>query len=300
MEGNQESQVAVATPASLPLSEVQVRIAQERPRDPKKALQDALNELAMFQEFAEEAYYSIPFKDNKSKRVTFVEGLSIKAAMSLVSHWGNSANGARVADDRGETIIVQGMFFDYERNNLTMRDLEVSKYSKGKNRYPLNEDMLRRAVAAGESKAVRNAILASLPTAVKELYARTVKRLVLTPPQKEGVKTKTYKERIEDAKAYFVKAYGVRPEEVAALISKTLDNEPGTTDEMLLWYLVGVKNAIRDGAVSIDYVFRDNRPAQMPREKSAPAPEAEEPSDEVLPEDMKPTSDAPGDAQEPA
>lgn len=288
----------IATPPSLPLSEMQIRIAMERPRDVVKCRDAALKELIAFHEFADEGHYSIPYKDNKAKRVTFVEGLSIKAAMALVSHWGNSTNGARVADDRGDTMIVQGMFFDIEKNNLTLRDLEVSKFNKGKNAYRLSDEALRRAVAAGESKAVRNAILASLPVAIKETYMRTIKKLVLNPPQKEGVKAKTYKERIEDAKGYFVKAYAVKAEEVTALITKTLENEPGITEENLLWYLIGVKNAIREGAVTIDYVFRDSRPPQMPRERT-PAPETqpEEAPGETLPEDMAPS--VPGDAQEP-
>lgn len=290
----------VATPPSLPISEMQIRIAFERPRDVVKCRDSALKELIAFHEFADEGHYSIPYKDNKAKRVTFVEGLSIKAAMALVSHWGNSTNGARVADDRGDHVMVQGMFFDIEKNNLTLRELTVSKYNKGKNAYRLSDDALHRAIAAGESKAVRNAILASLPVALKNTYMKTIKKLVLNPPQKEGVKAKTYKERIEDAKSYFVKAYGVKADEVAGLINKTIENEPGVTEENLLWYLVGVKNALREGAVSVDFVFRDSRPPQMPREKAATAPVEEQPEEapgETLPEDMAPSNI--GDAQEP-
>ena len=287
-------QMTVSTPATIPLSEVQVKIAQENPRNIVQLTKSALADLSAYPDLADQMHYSIPYKDNRHRRLTFVEGLGIKAAMALRYHWGNCADGARVADDRGDQVIVQGMFFDYERNILTLRDLEVSKFNKGKNAYRLSDEALRKQVGAGQSKAVRNAILASLPVPLKELYFRTVRTLVLMPPK--GQKPKSYADRIQDAKAYFERTYGLKTGEAQSLVDRTLEGSPGLSDENLLWYLIGVKNAIREGAVDVNYIFRDARPPQMPREKTPGNDAPPEDSETTLPEGLEPSE--PGEPKE--
>ncbi len=89
---------SVATPAALPMSEIQLRIARDNPRDEATITKRLDLELRAHPDFADEGFYSIPYKDNRKGIVTFVEGLSIRAAEHLWTRWGNCTVMARIAD----------------------------------------------------------------------------------------------------------------------------------------------------------------------------------------------------------
>lgn len=264
---NRPDESAIATPATLPMSEMQMRLAKENPRDEKRVFQGAIAELEMNPDAAEDQYYSIPYKEKRGeKEITVqVEGLSIQAAMALARRWGNNANGARIADEREDRVIVQGMFFDYETNVLTMRDMSVSKWLKKRDgsMMRLKADRLNMAILAGQSKAVRNAILATVPTYLKDAYFATAKHLVVNPPTKAGQKAETPAERIEKGKAILVKKYGATKDEVDRLIANWIaDSDGHLTEDEILHRLLGLKNALKDGQVKIEDVME--RPAAKP------------------------------------
>jgi hypothetical protein len=281
------NQAAVATPANLPVNEIQMRIARERPRDEAGLLEKVTHELTTYPECAEEGVYSIPYKDNAKGIITFVEGLSIRAAEHLWSRWGNCAVGARVADDRGNKIMVQGMFLDYETGLSLTSDMEVPKIGKTRagGTYPLSGQMLKLAVAAAESKVKRNAFLGGLPGYIKTGYRNLCYKIIL------GGSTKTMPERIAAAEAYYIQTFKVKKADMDNLIEKIHSSNPAITPEELLRYLIGLKNAIREGNADPDFIFGEERRAPampQPKSKAAKKPEA------------KPEEDMPNDAQEPA
>lgn len=273
---SRRSEHQIATPASLPMSEMQMRLARENPRKESKVFNDALIELQTFPDYADEAYYSIPYKDKSDKsgkeKIVMVEGLSIKAAMSLARRWGNCANGARIADDRDDRVICQGMFFDYENNVLTMRDMSVSKFliKRGGERVRLNSQRLNMSILAGQSKAVRNAILASLPVSITDAYFQTARQLVIAPPAKQGQKAETVAERIEKGKTILITKFGAKKEEVEAMISGWVADADGhLREDDILSRLIGLKNALKDGQTNIaDAMGHADAPKpEMPKEK---------------------------------
>ena len=275
----------IATPASIPMSEMQLRIAQENPRDEARIWKGAIAELELMPDYADEAYYSIPYKDKSSgvEKIVQVEGLSIKAAMSLARRWGNCANGARVSDDREDRVICQGMFFDYETNVLTMRDISVSKFiiRKDKSRQRLDANRLNMAILSGESKAVRNAILSTLPAPLKDAYFQTARRLVINPPPKAGQKSESIDERIVKGKGVLVSKFGATKEEVDKLISDWVADADGNLgNEEILSRLIGLKNAIKDGAVKVADVMgrAEKESTPMPKEKAAASGPAQTPA----------------------
>lgn len=285
---------SIATPASLPMSEIQLRIARDNPRDEFRIAERVGKELIAHPDFADEGFYSIPYKDNRKGVITFVEGLSIRAAEHLWTRWGNCTVAARIADDRGRKIMVQGMFFDYETGLLHLADLEVSKFGKLRSgaTYPLGDDKLRLAVQSGESKVKRNAFLGGVPVWVKSGYLSTCRHLILAQP---AGKEKPVGERIAAAKAHFANRYKVKTGDIETFVGKVQAADASMTPEELLRYLIGLNNAIKDGNVELDFVFGEERePASMPQEKkkeasngkTAPAPVATNAADE------------PGDAQE--
>jgi len=287
LQGRSES--AVATPASLPMSDIQIRIARENPRDEQALVKRINSELQAHPDFADEGFYSIPYKDNRKGIITFVEGLSIRAAEHCWTRWGNCTVAARIADDRGNKIMVQGMFFDYETGLLNLADLEVPKMGKSKQggTYPINHDKLRLAVQSGESKVKRNAFLGGLPVWIKQGYLDTCRQLILSQP---AGKEKPVDERIKAAKAHFTNRYKVLPTDVEKFIAKVQNANPSLMADELLRYLIGLNNAIKDGNADIDYVFGEERKqAQMPQAKK---------KEEANGKQTAPAANAPGDAQE--
>mgnify|MGYP001564355853 CR=1 FL=1 len=240
--------------------------AIQRPRNEKKILDGALEELRMSPDFAKKAYYSIPYKDAKGNIVN-VEGPSISSAMTLARRWGNCANGSRVVGVEAERIIVEGVFIDYETNLRTLRQVPVSMYRYDKqtnSTVPLRDDKLTMAISAGSSKAVRNAILASLPVGLIHRYISEAKSLTVQNGPKR-LAQKSVKDRILALMDVFV-SKGADAKSVGLYMNQLMaqGNETETLATMN-----GTLTAIEDGHASIADVFGGQ---QSPQAVSGPLP----------------------------
>jgi hypothetical protein len=257
----------------------QQMMALQNPRDEKKVFDGAIQELRLNPEHAARSYYSIPHKDRSGgqEKTVFVEGPGIKAAMSLSRRWGNCANSGRIVDDQNDFLVVQGVFLDYETNFRTLRDVTVQKKARKKDGtyYTLPVDRLQMAIQAGISKAVRNAILASLPVGVIDAYFREAKKLAIAGPTAGGAKAKPIAERLRDARAKFKKR-GVDDRVMDLYIrNRIADNDGEWKDEDVLLHLIGVWNALEDNQTTIEDVFRSEsievHDADRPQEKASGA-----------------------------
>lgn len=234
-------------------NENQRQIALQKPRTLAKVYKEALQELELVPEFAAKAYYSIPYK-NEMGGTTYVEGPSIKAAMSLCRLWGNCSNGGRIVDQNEDRIIVEGVFIDYETGFRTLRQVSVARsyWSKQTKRViPLREDRLNMSIQAGISKAVRNAILASLPVSLIESYNKKAKEIAT---QMIGQKTmpnklQPIKDRFAKAKDMFIKL-GVTDQQWEDYLAGS-----SLQEDDLLSKLVGLYNSIEDGQTTIEAIF---------------------------------------------
>jgi hypothetical protein len=235
-------------------NESQQKMAVMKPRDEAVVYSGALKELELAPEFAKRAWYAIPYKDGD--KVVNVEGPSIKAAMALARRWGNCANGGRVVENLDDRIIVEGVFLDYETNLRTMRTVSVAKrfWSKKTNSViPLRDDRLNMAIQSGMSKAIRNAILSSIPASLVDAYvahAKKVAAAALKGNVAPGAKPKTAKEQIEASIRWFV-AQGAADKSVR----EYLDGLGMETDDDILTHIIGLGTAIRDGQTNIEEVF---------------------------------------------
>lgn len=281
----QESKLA--TPPTLLIDENLMRLARENRRDEDDIQRRINQELQKNPTYADELFYSIPYKNNRDKMITFVEGPSIRAAEHIWSRWGNCTVAARVADDRGNKIMVQGLYLDHETGLRLFSDLEVNKFAnaKGGGTYPLSANDLRIKVAATESKAKRNAFLSALPVWMKNNYIDVCFDLSM------GVSKKTIPERIVDAKVFFMSRYKIEDKSVMELVEKIKESYPGIEDKGVLRYLIGVKNGIKDGNIDVDFVFGEER-------KQSTMPQAKKKEATNGTTTAKPKTDAPGDAQE--
>jgi len=147
-------------------NETMMAVSIQNPRDEKRAFESAIAELDSFPDYASEAWYAIPYK-NADGETEWVEGPSIKAAMPLARRWGNcDVSGMYLGEDENG-YDVQGTFTDYESRFRVSRPARVSKWLKRRDGSVslLREDRKVMALQSGVSKAIRNAIVAGLPTA---------------------------------------------------------------------------------------------------------------------------------------
>lgn len=227
------------------------------PRDEAAVLARALAELMIAPEFAQRAYYVIPYKNNKTNKTENVEGPSIKAANALQRHWRNSASGTRVVSEDDERLTVEGVFIDRETNTVVQRQKTVPKfYLDYKTKQPrvLNAQRLAMAIDAGMSKSVRNAILNGLPVWLVDRYFQEAKVIAAKTAGKKKKATKDAP--IEERFAWLydqLKKKGVTQKKVEAYIKENMD--ANLSKDEILGNMIGIYNAIKDGQTTVEDVF---------------------------------------------
>ena len=238
--------------------------ARKYPRDIELVQERAMKELMIVPELAARSYYSIPYNQGKQNE-TLVEGPSIKAAMTLCRNWGNAFNQGRVSGEDKSNVMCQGIFIDLETAIITLREIKASKFYKPKGRenvIPCNADMLYNRIQASQSKATRNAILASLPDFLVWSYFQRAKAIVINPPASMGKPVESLQERIRKAKAFICRTFTVTPEEMENYL---LDNADSIEDDgSLLVHLQGLYNSLKDGNAKADDVFRAGQKPDLP------------------------------------
>lgn len=233
-------------------------LAIQRPRPAVTAiLKEAVEELEAVPEFAETAFYVLPFKersDDDNSKIVKIEGLSIKAANALRRHFRNIASSTMTVEETDRTVVVQGRAVDLETNTGSAKEKNVSKYAinkKTKQEYPLRPDRLQMAIDAGKSKAERNAILALLPEALKITYFRKAKEIAAKRLGGGDKKALPIGERRALAVKKFAEL-GVKEETLLAHL-KITKREEMTEDN--IGELIGIFNSVNDSEMSIADAF---------------------------------------------
>ncbi|KKL96650.1 hypothetical protein LCGC14_1842340 [marine sediment metagenome] len=166
-------------------NETMAQIALTRPRDLRKVLASAIEELELDPEFAEKQYYRIPYKDRSTDppTTTWVTGLSIKAAVSLARCFGNINCTARVVEETDHAVVVEGVAIDMEKSFRVSKPVAISKFYRSKkpphNMVKWSADRFPQILAAGASKAMRNAILNIIPESIQNRYWNRAKQLAV-------------------------------------------------------------------------------------------------------------------------
>lgn len=228
----------------------QRELALSNPRNEQKVLAACLAELQIAPEFAEEAFYSIPYNKGKENE-TLVEGLSVKASRAVVRRWGNCAVASRIGNETDDTIECEGVFSDFETNVFLRRIVQVSKTyieSSTKIKRPLGGVHLTNAIQAGLSKAERNAALSGLPEYFKERIFEAAKKIAGSKDKA----TKTVEERFATLFAQFEKL-GADKKTVEFFIAAKYP--AGTDPDMILGGMRGIFNAIKAKETTVADVF---------------------------------------------
>jgi len=225
-------------------NDTQIQMATLRPRDEGLVLDKIIAELERTPEFAKKVFYSIPYEDNRNNKTTYVEGISIGGAMAIARRWGNCANASRVVEEVEDGFIVEGVFMDYENNVRTLRPFKVTRFYKprggGNAVVPLSHDALQKAIAAGLSKAVRNAVLHGVPEAIKIQYLKEAKRISTMEKAVDGkLKEKSLQDLIKELADGFGKHGFTMPEIIQ------VNGKPNVSREDYQ-KLLGILNALDD------------------------------------------------------
>lgn len=232
----------------------QRELALSRPRNELAIFEAAIKELEIAPEFAEDAYYSIPYSvERGSEEKTLIEGLSVKSSRAVGRRWGNCATASRIISEDGDAVTVEGIFADFESNAFFRRTIRVPKTyipSKTKIPVPLRSDRLNLAIQAGMSKAERNAALSALPEWFKERYFAKAKAIAGS----KGKKEKTVSERVALMVADFSKLR-VDKERVEAYITAKFGTVTDANADEVLGTMRGIFNAIKDGQIKADEAF---------------------------------------------
>lgn len=232
-----------------------MQMAIQRPRDEMTIFKKAKDELEMYPEFASTMWYSISYKNhvkgcrdrkNCGCPKKPVEGPSIKAAMSLSRRWGNCSSTGRILNETDDQIIIEGVFIDYESSTRNARPIIIKKgywdrYKKEFVRVDIDEKLLQSSV----SKAIRNAIIASLPKPLVDSYIKEAKRIAAKPKSGESPISK-----LESIKERFIDL-GVTAEQYSDYINGLTVSD----DKSLIEHLIGLGTAIVEGRQKIEDIF---------------------------------------------
>ena len=264
-------------------NETMAQIALTRPRNLRKVLEDAIEELELDPEFAEKQYYRIPYKDNSTDppKTTWVTGLSIKAAVSLARCFGNINCTARVVEETDSAVVVEGVAIDMERSFRVSKPVAISKFYRNRKTHQMvkwSADRFPQILAAGASKAMRNAILNVIPESIQNRYWNRAKQLAMVgggdyegDAQQPKVDRRTIIGKILAA----FEPYKVGREHLEAHLKCKM--EDAKSEE--LGDLKGILNAIEQGQTTPYEAFMVGLP---PEKKDEPAKKPEKGTDQLF------------------
>ncbi len=243
--------VAIEQERAIAEAQGQLTLAKRFPRSMSGAMSEFLDTCAS-PEFAATAFYSVPNRGS---------GPSIRFAEEAARCYGNFQYGHRELSRSEGKSEVEVFAWDMQNNNYSKRQITVMHIRDTKDGpRPLRDQAdIDNRIANVASKQMRGRILALLP---KHLVAAGVEACKRTLA---GGGEVPLRERIMKMAAAFGK-YGVTDGHLVAYLGHPVDQT--TSDELA--DLVGIYNAIREGAKPSDY-FRVEAPAAIDAESTAAA-----------------------------
>jgi hypothetical protein len=221
--------------------DMQISTAKAYPRNVKRALDNSIIMATMDTETAQTCSYSLP-RGGKT-----ISGASVHLAKILAQNWGNLRVEAKVISIEPKQITSQAVAFDLE-NNLAIK-VEVKRSIVDRTGKRFNDDMIVVTGNAGNSIALRNAILSVIPKAIVDKVYNEAKNKI-TGDISDKTKLMAKRKQVLDG---FKDVYGVSEAEVLKVIGKA-SIEHIDSDNIVT--LIGIAQAIKDGDTSVDDMFR--------------------------------------------
>lgn len=234
--------------------DVQISTAKLFPRNIKRSVENAIATATMDTETASTCTYSVP---RGGKAIT---GPSVHLAKILAQCWGNMRIEAKVIGVEDKHVTSQAVAFDLENNVAIKVEVKRSIMTKTGR---MNDDMIVVTGNAGNSIALRNAILSVVPKAVTDKVYNAAKQTI-TGNISDANKLLKKRKQVFDG---LVNTYALTEKEILSAIGKAaVDHVTG--DDLVV--LIGVGQAIKDGDTTIELAFkggRDIKPNKTAEEK---------------------------------
>lgn len=234
--------------------DVQISTAKLFPRNIKRSVENAIATATMDTETASTCTYSVP---RGGKAIT---GPSVHLAKILAQCWGNMRIEAKVIGVEDKHVTSQAVAFDLENNVAIKVEVKRSIMTKTGR---MNDDMIVVTGNAGNSIALRNAILSVVPKAVTDKVYNAAKETI-TGNISDANKLLKKRKQVFDG---LINTYALTEKEILSAIGKAaVDHVTG--DDLVV--LIGIGQAIKDGDTTIELAFkggRDIKPNKTAEEK---------------------------------
>lgn len=248
--------------------DVQIATARKYPRSLADFTKKAIALATISEETAESCIYRRPVGKDRSGKVQFAEGMSIRMAEIVGSAYGNLRVGCQIVEMTPRYVKAQGVAHDLESNFLSTAEVIEPTIDKWGN--PYSERMRIVIAKAALAKATRDATFKIVPRALAMPVEQAVREVLYG-------NAKSLTKRREVAAAWIAKL-GIDEDRVfSALEIKGIED----MNEKELVTLTGLKTAIKDGEITIDEAFppKQATPKVGLLEKKTPPPEAKQDED---------------------
>lgn len=159
----------------------------------------------------EDFYYAWSVYDKKKGKKVPVEGCSVGAALAIAREFGNCAIPVEI-NETSDAFIFTASFVDIEKGFTVTRVYRHKKRAAvGKYDQDRYDDM---EFQKGQSKAIRNVVLAGVPKWLSSRVKRKAKEAVIAGIGKEGLDV------AKDKAVTFLKGHGVKKDAVEAAIGQ--------------------------------------------------------------------------------
>lgn len=157
VEDTVESTELVSTTEAQQRAEIDVQIATAKkyPRQISRFEEDVKGMVLKNAAVARTCMYAVPRGGKK------IEGASVRFAELLASTWGNCRVASRIVEVGEESVTVQGVFQDVQRNVVFSSDVTRGILKSDGTRF--KEDMVINTINAASAIARRNATLQGVP-----------------------------------------------------------------------------------------------------------------------------------------
>lgn len=241
-------EVSVVEAQDRAMIDIQIATAKRYPRNVQRAINNSIAIITLDVETAKTCHYSVP-RGGKS-----VSGPSVHLAKILAQNWGNMRIETKVVATDDKHVTSQAVAFDLE-TNLAIK-VEVKRSIVGKfGRY--NDDMITVTGNAGNSIALRNAVLAVIPKGVVDKCYNTAKAKITGDVSDETKLIARRKQIVDGLKD----TYSVTEKEILNAIGKQAINHI-TADDIII--LIGIGQAIKDGDTTVEEAFKGGKAAPEP------------------------------------
>jgi hypothetical protein len=223
--------------------DMQIATAKAYPRNLRRATENAIAIVTLDKDTAATCTYSVP---RSGKTIT---GPSVHLAKILSQCWGNLRIEAKVVAVGDRTLTSQAVAFDLE-NNLAIK-VEVKRSIMTKSGR-MNDDMIVVTGNAGNSIALRNAVLSVIPRSIVDKVHNEAKKVLIGDISDESKLIARRKQVFDGLKD----TYNLTEAEILLSIGKAAIAHV-TGDDLVT--LIGIGQAIKDGDTTIESAFKGQR-----------------------------------------